>query len=78
MGALDATLTPTRLLCVDQRFTPRQREVVELVALGRSNEVIARGLGPSPNMVRNVLARVFEALGAANRAEVVRLAVRAL
>lgn len=80
VGALDATptaLTPTRLRCVDQRLTPRQREVVELVALGCSNEVIARGLGLSPNTVRNVLARVFEVLGAANRADVVRLAVRA-
>jgi DNA-binding CsgD family transcriptional regulator len=44
--------------------------------LGGSNEVIAAALGTSRNTVLNVLARAFEVLGAANRANVVRLAVR--
>jgi len=77
-GMLDGAataLTPTRLRCLDQRLTPRQREVVEYVALGCSNEVIATALGLSPHTVRNLLARVFATLGAANRADLVRLAV---
>lgn len=64
-----------RLACVDQRLTPRQREIVEYVALGHTNAAIARTLRLSPHTLRNHLVRVFARLGAANRAEVVRLAV---
>ena len=64
-----------RLACVDQRLTPRQREIVEYVALGHTNAAIARALRLSPHTTRNHLVRVFARLGAANRAEVVRLAV---
>lgn len=66
---------PHRLRCVDQRLTPRQRELVEYVALGHTNADIGAALGLSPNSVRNHLARVFARLGAANRADLVRLAV---
>lgn len=66
---------PTRLRCEDQRLTTRQREVVELVAMGHTNEAIARALDLSPNTLRNHLAEVFRRLGASNRADVVRLAV---
>jgi DNA-binding CsgD family transcriptional regulator len=66
---------PTRLRCEDQRLTARQREVVELVAMGHTNEAIAAALSLSPNTLRNHLAEVFRRLGAANRADVVRLAV---
>jgi len=66
---------PTALRCVDQRLTPRQRELVERVALGHTNEEIARALGLSANTVRNLLTETRQRLGAANRAELVRLAV---
>jgi DNA-binding CsgD family transcriptional regulator len=66
---------PVRLTCTDQRLTSRQREIVEHVALGHTNEDIARALGVSPNTLRNHLARVFAKLGASNRADLVRLAV---
>jgi DNA-binding CsgD family transcriptional regulator len=62
-------------VCRDQRLTPRQREVVEAVALGRTNRQIAEMLHISANTVRNTLAEVCERLGAGNRADVVRLAV---
>jgi DNA-binding CsgD family transcriptional regulator len=62
-------------VCRDQRLTPRQRQVVEAVALGRTNRQIAEMLRISPNTVRNTLANVCERLGAGNRADVVRLAV---
>lgn len=65
----------TALECVDQRLTPRQREIVVQVALGHTNASIARALGISAHTVRNLLVQVRARLGAANRAEVVRLAV---
>ena len=66
---------PVRLSCTDQRLTVRQREIVEHVALGHTNDAIAAALGVSPNTLRNHLARVFAKLGASNRADLVRLAV---
>ena len=76
--ALDAepkASVPVRLRCVDQRLTDRQREIVEHVALGHTNAETASALGLSPNTLRNHLVAIFQRLGAANRAEVVRLAV---
>jgi DNA-binding CsgD family transcriptional regulator len=66
---------PSRLRCVDQRLTPRQREIVEHVALGHTNEDIGRAMGLSANTVRNHLARIYPLIGASNRADLVRLAV---
>jgi DNA-binding CsgD family transcriptional regulator len=66
---------PVRLVCLDDRLTERQRLIVEHVALGHTNAQIAEALGVSPNTVRNLLVRVFERIGASNRADVVRLAV---
>jgi DNA-binding CsgD family transcriptional regulator len=66
---------PVKLSCVDQRLTERQRGIVEHVALGHTNADIARALGLSPNTLRNHLVAIFRRLGAANRADVVRLAV---
>ena len=66
---------PTGLRCLDQRLTARQRELVERVALGHTNHEIGQALGLSANTVRNLLAETRRRLGAANRAELVRLAV---
>lgn len=63
------------LRCVDGRLTERQRELVLLVALGNTDAQIAEALALSANTVRNHLAQVRARLGAANRAEIVRLAV---
>jgi DNA-binding CsgD family transcriptional regulator len=65
----------TRLSCDDQRLTARQRELVVRVALGQTNREIAVALSLSENTVRNLLVEVRARLGAANRAEIVRLAV---
>jgi DNA-binding CsgD family transcriptional regulator len=65
----------TRTECVDQRLTERQREIVEYVAMGYTNQAIAGALGLSANTLRNHLAETFRRLGASNRADVVRLAV---
>lgn len=66
---------PTQVRCLDERLTARQRQVVEYVALGRTNAEIGTALGISPHTVRNLLVKVCARIGAANRAEVVRLAV---
>jgi DNA-binding CsgD family transcriptional regulator len=65
----------TQVKCVDQRLTKRQREVVEQVALGASNEDAGLALGISAHTVRNLLVEVRRKLDAGNRAEIVRLAV---
>jgi DNA-binding CsgD family transcriptional regulator len=65
----------TQVRCLDERLTARQREVVEYVALGRTNAEIGAALGISIHTVRNLLVKVCARLQAANRAEVVRLAV---
>ncbi len=66
---------PVRLACADGRLTPRQRVIVEHVALGHTNDQIASALALSPNTLRNHLAEIFRRLGASNRADLVRLAV---
>lgn len=70
-----AASMPIGLRCEDQRLTVRQRDVVEHVALGLTNREIGAALGITVHAVRNHLARAFEAIGASNRADVVRRAV---
>jgi two-component system response regulator FixJ len=53
-------------------LSPRQREVMHLVAEGLSNKQIALRLGISPRTVENYRAWVMERMGAANLAELVR------
>lgn len=55
-------------------FTPREGEVLELLAGGMSNLDIARELGLSPNTVRNHLAKVYDKLGLRTRAKAARWA----
>lgn len=73
-GAPRASL-PTKLACEDGRLTPRQRQIVEHVALGHTNAEIAHAMGLSANTLRNHLAAIFARVGASNRADLVRLAV---
>ena len=57
-----------------QRFTPRQRDVLRLLAAGKSNKEIARELDLAEGTVKIHLAAVFRALNARNRTEAVVLA----
>lgn len=54
-------------------LTPRQLELLRLVAEGKTNEEAARSLGLSPKTVKTVLRRVFRKLGVRNRTEAARL-----
>jgi DNA-binding NarL/FixJ family response regulator len=53
------------------RLPPRQTEVLELLAQGRTNKEIARQLGISPATVKIHVARLMAWLGAANRTDAV-------
>jgi len=59
-------------------LSPREREVVELCALGYTNAEIALGLGSSVNTVRNQLHAIFRKVGATTRAELVGIVSRAV
>ena len=57
-------------------LTPREREVLALVAAGISNKGIARHLQVSPNTVKFHIAAILDKFGAATRAEAVVAALR--
>lgn len=52
-------------------ISPRECEVLELLAEGCSNKVIARRLAISPNTVKSHVARLFEKLGAQSRTQAI-------
>lgn len=53
------------------QLTAREREVLELVAAGRSNAQIAAALYLSPKTVRNNVSNIFAKLHVADRAEAI-------
>ena len=57
-------------------LSPRQRQVMELVARGLSNKEIALQLGISPRTVDNYRAWVMEKMEAATFADLVRMVVQ--
>ncbi|HEC34822.1 MAG TPA: response regulator transcription factor [Chloroflexi bacterium] len=58
-------------------LSPREREVVALIAEGLSNAEIAAELGIAVNTVRNHVRSILEKLGLRNRVQVAVYAVRA-
>jgi two-component system, LuxR family, response regulator FixJ len=58
-------------------LSPREREVLELLMVGKSNKIIAHELDLSPRTVEVHRARLMARLGVDSLAEAVRLAVRA-
>jgi two-component system, NarL family, nitrate/nitrite response regulator NarL len=56
--------------------TPRQREVLGLIAEGRTSAEIAEELGLSTFTVKNYVERTFSRLGVYSRAGAVGLALR--
>jgi DNA-binding NarL/FixJ family response regulator len=57
-----------------RRLTPRELEVVQLVAAGRRNKEIARELAITEGTVKIHLSRVYEKLGVDNRVALTRWA----
>lgn len=58
-----------------QQLTPREREVLDMVALGWPTKEIARALGLSPRTVETHRANMGAKLGTTSVAEMVRLAL---
>jgi DNA-binding NarL/FixJ family response regulator len=52
-------------------LTPREREVLDLVAAGLGNATIASRLGVSPNTISNHISNIFGKLQVASRAEAI-------
>jgi DNA-binding NarL/FixJ family response regulator len=70
---LDApSLAPT----LPNGLSPREAEVLALLAAGRSNHEIARALFLSPRTVQRHVANVYGKIGAHNRAEATAYALR--
>jgi DNA-binding NarL/FixJ family response regulator len=65
-----------RLPFADPGLTPREREVLELLARGMGNKGVARVLGISEHTVKAHVGAVFDKLGASTRAEAVAIGVR--
>jgi DNA-binding CsgD family transcriptional regulator len=57
-------------------LTPRERQVLELLAEGRSNQAIADALFLSPLTVKNHVASIFAKLGVGSRAAATAFALR--
>ena len=57
-------------------LTPRQREVLDSITRGLSNDNISTMLGISKSRVKQHLNELYEKIGAANRAEAVSIALR--
>jgi two-component system response regulator FixJ len=73
-GALAATHDTRRRL---ELLTPREREVLEQLVIGRSNKAIGLELAISPRTVEIHRARVMEKMAADSLAQLVRLALAA-
>jgi DNA-binding NarL/FixJ family response regulator len=61
---------------IDEPLTAREVQVLELLAEGLSNKAIAARLGISDQTVKFHVAAIAGKLGAANRTDAVRLAIR--
>jgi DNA-binding CsgD family transcriptional regulator len=69
-----ATFAPNERAQASLGITERERQVLHLLADGRSNKEIAARLGLSPNTVKTHVARLFEKLRVARRTEAISLA----
>ncbi|HUR33616.1 MAG TPA: response regulator transcription factor, partial [Vicinamibacterales bacterium] len=65
-----------RLNAGPEPLTPRERQVIELLVEGLSNKAIAARLGISDQTVKFHVAAICGKLGAANRTDAVRRAIR--
>jgi DNA-binding CsgD family transcriptional regulator len=55
-------------------LSPRECEILALLASGQSNKELARSLGISPNTIKTHVARVYEKLEVANRIQAIEKA----
>jgi DNA-binding CsgD family transcriptional regulator len=60
---------PTRSLYGTRIPSPRQRQVIELVAQGLKNSEVAEIIGTTQHVVKNHLRMIYDKLGMWNRVE---------
>lgn len=60
----------------DKELSPREQEVLQLLAYGKSNKEIAKALGIGAQTVKTHVSHIFAKLGAADRTGAVALALR--
>jgi DNA-binding NarL/FixJ family response regulator len=75
-GALAPVLRAERTTKPDSRISPREREVLALVAEGRSNKAIAEVLFVAPSTIKTHVTSLLTKLGADNRAQLATIAAR--
>jgi DNA-binding CsgD family transcriptional regulator len=68
------SFTPNERAQESLGITERERQVLQLLAEGRSNKEVAAQLGVSPHTVKTHDARLFEKLRVARRTEAIQLA----
>ena len=73
LRVVEQTQTPSPI----DALSPREREVLSLLAQGMSNKAIAQTLFISPNTVKRHLQAIFEKLGVNSRAAAVSIWLRA-
>jgi DNA-binding CsgD family transcriptional regulator len=71
--ALGSPFLPDERRREDLRITPRELEILNLIAQGMSNREIAERLFVSENTVKTHSSRVFDKLGAKRRTQAVQL-----
>ena len=60
---------PARGLYGSRIPSPRQQQVIELVAQGLKNSEVAEAIGTTEHVVKNYLRRIYDKLGFWNRVE---------
>jgi DNA-binding NarL/FixJ family response regulator len=57
-------------------FTPRESEIMQLIAIGQTSDVIAKQLGVSLRTIENIKVNLFKKLDVKNAAELILVATR--
>jgi DNA-binding NarL/FixJ family response regulator len=60
----------------ESSLSRRETEILQMVAFGSTTKEVAHDLGISPHTVKTHLERIFEKLGANDRAQAVAIAIR--
>ena len=60
----------------DAPLSKREIQILQMVAYGSTTKEVAHDLGISPHTVKTHLERIFEKLGANDRAQAVAIAIR--
>jgi len=66
---VEPELTIYSLSAREFALTPRQQQLMDLVALGKRNKEIAFQLGTTEQVIKNYLRKIYDKLGVSDRLE---------